>query len=136
MSSAPRWLATLAQRLANEIVPIGAEPEFGCHYCFAEGQWEVTLFVGPVEIVGGPRDGERIDTPFFLSLLNVPSLFDDVREMAWQGTSLGEQDDVGPHIAIEAVYEGHPVWVRIAASAPAPFVPAHAAGLVPDPTEG
>jgi hypothetical protein len=98
-------------------------PPLGCHTYFDEelGQWEVTLFASRTEIIGGPEDGTLCDATFAVDLRDLLPLLDDVESFYWQANPLGDEDELGPHVAIEGAYRGQPVWLRIVAIAPDRF---------------
>lgn len=123
MVSAPDWLTTFSQRVAALVLPYEDLSPMGCHVHEADGTWEVTVFQSATEIYGGRRDGRRTTSRFAVDLLALPSLFDSVASIHWQAQSLGSEDDLGPHIAVEGVHQGHKVWLRIPAHAPSVFPP-------------
>lgn len=118
MAPPPAWLAAMANELALRILPVDPLAPIGCHYAHIDGCWEVTLFVSASEVVGGEHDGERFASAFQFDLVGVDALFNEVTAMGWQPIEFGDGDDVGPHIAIEGLREGHRVWVRVAAFPP------------------
>jgi hypothetical protein len=97
----------------------------GCHYRHnpTDQRWEVTLFASSTETVGGPRDGRKTASKFHLNLSGLVEFFPDVDKFYWQALSLGDEDELGPHVSIEAAYKGNPVWLRILAAPPADFEP-------------
>lgn len=123
MSAPPAWLDELANAMASEFHALGLPAPVGCHYFenTVEELWEVALFVGATEIVGGKRDGVRRNGRFGVSLLRLSELFSRIDDIYWQATSLGRDDELGPHISIEGEYQGHAVWVRILARPPQRF---------------
>ncbi len=120
MATPPDWLAAMVNDIALRILPVDPLAPIGCHYAHVDDCWEVTLFVSASEVVGGEYDGERFASAYQFDLVGVEAHFDDVTALGWQPIEFGEGDDVGPHIAIEGVRDGHQVWVRVAA-----FPPAH-----------
>lgn len=117
----PAWLAALANEISLRILPVDPLAPIGCHYVLVDDCWEVTLFVSASEVVGGEYDGERFASAFQFDLVGVDTHFDEVTAQGWQPIEFGEGDDVGPHIAIEGIRDGHQVWVRVAAFPPADF---------------
>lgn len=95
----------------------------GCHYHHnrALDQWEVTIFVGGTEIVGGELDGQIRFSKFHLDLRELFDLFDFVDEFHWQAARMGPDDDLGPHVSVEGAVEGRSVWLRVLAYPPARF---------------
>jgi hypothetical protein len=132
MMSPPEWVSTLAAAIAEYLVAASIPAPMGAHVQKASDEaggdvWEVSLFYGKTEIVGGPRDGKKTDTPFWLDLAGLSATFDRVDGLSWQAAPLGPNDDLGPHVAIEGEYLGNRVRVRILAAAPSQFPPARSA---------
>jgi len=123
MVAPPSWLATFADQVAAQIHPIDVLAPLGCHYHLDEEVWEVTLFVSKTEVIGGPKDGRLKNSRFQLDIKGVLETFDAVESCAWQPMGLGEEDEVGPHLSIEGIYAGHPIWLRLPATAPQQFDP-------------
>ena len=111
----------MANAVAQEIAPVDILAPIGCHYHCADGVWEVTLFVGMTEVVGGRTDGIKRRSRFSVRLGKLDSIFAEVEHFHWQTHTLGSTDDLGPHISLEGKYQGHPVWLRILASPPRRF---------------
>lgn len=130
--SPPEWVSALAAAIAEHLVAASIPAPMGAHVQKESNEsapdvWEVSLFYGKTEILGGPKDGKRTDTPFWLDLSGLSKVFDRVDGLAWQAAALGPEDDLGPHVAIEGEYLGHRVRVRILAAAPTQFPPARSA---------
>lgn len=127
MTNAPSdWLESLSTEIAECLIPAAPPTPLAAHVqpgetAAGEPAAEISLFYGAIEIVGGPRCGERTDIPFWLDLLKLTQTFDRIDEFSWQTATLGPDDDLGPHVAIEGSYEGRPVRVRILATAPERF---------------
>lgn len=99
------------------IAPIGCH----CYHNQAIDQWEITLFASSTETVGGQYDGRRTKSRFVLNLEKILDHFETVKKFHWQAHALGPQDDLGPHLTIEGIVEGHSVWLRVLASPPEQF---------------
>lgn len=121
MSGPDVWLQALTDSVAQSIALIDDFAPFGCHFFFAEGVWEITLFAESSEVVGGPKDGAIRKSRFGVHITEVLALFEKVKSCTWQAQSMGEDDDLGPHLAIEGIYEGREVWLRVLAEPPAHF---------------
>jgi hypothetical protein len=123
MTQPPEWLSALADLIAEAIIGVDAPAPLGCHFFHNESvdQWEITLFPGATEIVGGRHDGRVKPSPFALDLARLSWVLNDVERFHWQTHSLGDSDDLGPHVSLEGTYEDHNVWLRILAEAPEQF---------------
>ena len=133
MDSSPSWLPALTDALADQLIAAAVPAPIGVHLQKtpesdpADPVWEVTLFYGKTEIVAGPHDGHRTDTPFWLNLVGLIDVFNRIDALYWQASQLGSSDDFGPHVAVEGEFQGNPVRVRILAAAPPQFPSARSA---------
>ncbi len=120
MTSPPVWIAKLANELSLHLCAVDLLSPLGCHFYHnkALDQWEVTLFASRTHIVGGPLDGREKSSSFHVDLQGVHETFDEVLNFHWQPQSLGGEDDLGPHVAVEGTFDGRSVWVRILAESP------------------
>jgi len=117
MGAPPRWLERFVRDISGMVRSYDNAP-LGCHYYLAHDCWEVTVFLMPVEVVGGGRDGESLVLPFHVDLPSVPLLFDEVETFTWQTARLGASDDLGQHISVTGRVGDDAVWLRILADAP------------------
>ncbi len=131
MTPPPIWLAETANRVAAQFHCAEVLAPVGCHYFRDKGRdvWEVTVFVSGTETLGGEHDGKRTCSRFSVNLAGVHALFSEIHEFSWQAVSMGEADDLGPHLSIEGVIGGHTVWLRITAHPPEPFEPGRIADV-------
>ncbi len=121
MVSPPAWLQELANAIAALMTPVEVLSPIGCHFCFVEKHWEITLFASDTEIVGGQKDGGQRPSRFSLDLKRVVELFGSVSSLRWQALPLGPQDELGAHFSLEGEFEGQPVWLRVLAKSPRRF---------------
>ncbi|MEZ6056095.1 MAG: hypothetical protein R3C01_05255 [Planctomycetaceae bacterium] len=118
MSHPPAWLNELVQQVTQRILPIDPQSPIGCHYCQYGDEWEVTVFVSRTEVFGGEFDGEAFSSRFHFDLMGMQSIFTELDAFSWQPLSIGADDDLGPHIAMEGVYAGERVWLRVTSEQP------------------
>lgn len=123
MSAPPSWLAEMAEGVAATLYAVDVLAPLGCHryHNRALDQWEVTLFAAKTETIGGRYDGRKSPSKFHVDVCALFELFTPVTAFHWQALSLGPDDDLGPHLSLEGVYQGHSVWLRILASAPSHY---------------
>ena len=123
MSKPAAWLKVLVDVVAKAIEPLGPSAALGCHFVQIDGIWEVTLFAESVEVLGGPEDGTVKQSRFAVRIGEVLDVFQSITECNWQAHSAGAGDDLGAHLAVEGIYKGRQVWLRIPAQAPERFPP-------------
>ncbi|MCA9070899.1 MAG: hypothetical protein KDA84_18345 [Planctomycetaceae bacterium] len=128
----PHWLSDTINRVAAQFHSVDSLAPIGCHYFHDEScdVWEVTLFISQTETVGGEYDGKRTSSRFSLDLSALESIFSEVSRFAWQALSMGEDDDLGPHVSLEGRVQKHNVWLRIVSEPPPQFE----AGRIADTT--
>ena len=124
MASPPAWLVELANKAAAEIQPVDGPSPISCHFFYSDDpiiQWEVSLFASGTEIVGGKLDGALRPTKFTVNLQNLFDILCEVSSFHWQALSMGDDDELGPHISVEGTYQGHSVWLRLLSHPPRRF---------------
>ncbi|HVW38743.1 MAG TPA: hypothetical protein VHB99_15620 [Pirellulales bacterium] len=110
------WVDGLMEAIAGCISvdsPIGP---LACRYMAEDDMVDVLVYATPVEIVGGADDGEIVDPDFDLDLIRFRELFSSIEDFGW--SALGLQDEGGPHIWVEGVFRGQPVYVQLLSRAP------------------
>lgn len=130
MTSPPAWLTKLVNQVTPRIHPIDPQTPIGCHYGQFGDEWEVTLFVSRTEVFGGEFDGESFASRYHLDLLGLQSVFSEVDAFSWQPLSIGADDDIGAHVALEGTYAGKRVWLRITSEQPASLEAGRIANVV------
>lgn len=119
----PAGIQTLVDFIAQQLSPVESLPPLGAHYFRDEEapRWEVTLFPAATEQVGGKHDGLIVPARFVGRFHGLFRLFGSTAWLYWQPTSLGPDDPLGAHIAVEGSWCGEPILLRILAQAPAGF---------------
>lgn len=115
----PDWLHQLAEELTACIEPIDRRAPIGCHFCYADDCWEVTLFVSRTEVLGGEYDGEQIPGRFNLDVTRLLTVLEQVDGCWWQPLPVAADDELRSHLSLEGRHAGQCVWVRITAEQPA-----------------
>ncbi len=83
----PRWLVRFIEDVAQLFAPVTETARVGyISQPDGEGGWCVTLFLGAIQTVGGPRDGERQFCDFAIDLLGVQDRFERIDSCVWNGT--------------------------------------------------
>jgi hypothetical protein len=123
MTAPPEWLHELANAVAAQMLAVDMLAPIGCHFCEAEGKWEVSVFASNTQIVGGKNDGVLRASRFHVDMQGVTRLFSEIDKLIWQPVTLASDDELGPHISIEGIFAGHHVALRILARAPRRFDP-------------
>lgn len=110
------WLAQLVDQIAALITLDSPAGPLGYRYREEDGFWEISVYLTPVELVGGAVDGEVVLPGFQLDLLELQALFDEIVDFGWDGLGLCRVE--GPLIWVEGVFQGREVYVTVLARAP------------------
>ena len=123
----PGWLSELANLATQAFHSQSSLAPVGCHFHKNDEvspiQWEVTLFVSSTEVFGGAQDGQSSFSRFMVDLKDLMEAFDVVESCYWQAQTMTEDDQLGPHVGVEGLFQGHSVWLRITAQPPSEFEP-------------
>lgn len=110
------WLGRLLGAVAacvetdSPMGPLGMRCQEDEDFC------EIWIYPTPVELVGGPHDGEVVVPGFSLNLEQFRAIFDTAADFGWN--SLGLSNPEGPYIYIEGTYQGREVFLQVQAQAP------------------
>ena len=79
----PDWLLSFVRQVAERFEPFSgvARPGYECRQ--ADDRWEVSVFLGKMELVGGARDGAAVPVNFRFDLQGLIGLFDQINALNW-----------------------------------------------------
>lgn len=118
MSQPSDWLDELIDAAVGCMEAHSATGPVGVQYLQEEDLTTVLLYPTPVELVGGEEDGSLVISGFTLDIQALMSIFEEVIEINWESQAFYPPDPAGANVAIEAVYQGHSVWLQILAAPP------------------
>lgn len=121
MSTPPDWLSRMANAAAEAIEGVDVLSPLGCHYHCEDGVWEVALFASLTQVVGGAQDGVLRRSRFSVDLLKIMRIFSKASVLNWQAHQFSAADELGAHVAVEGIYEGETVSLRILSTPPRRF---------------
>lgn len=124
MESPPEWLAEFSTCISASLKAVDLLAPIGCHYFYSteDELWEVTVFVSSTEVVGGEYDGRKVTSRFFVDVGMAIAVFEEGASVSWQALPMDDEDDeIGPHISIDGVYQAHHIWLRIPSRPPEQF---------------
>jgi hypothetical protein len=119
----PAWLAEFVDQVAELFEPFTDMGRVGFECAAGEERWEVGMYLGGTELVGGREDGRLRHIAFQFDLLRLASLFDSVESFAWnvypdgvdeQGTSIAAIS----YVAMVGTRGGTPLRLRVFGTAP------------------
>ena len=119
MSQAPAWIRSLVDTVSGCMQAHTAMGPLGFRWGEQEEYVDLLVYPTPIELVGGADDGAVVFPGFSLDVHELCSTFDAISDVTWCAHPLRPHDPDGPHIAIDGVYQEHPVYLRILSDAPA-----------------
>lgn len=118
----PEWLQGFVADVAELFEPFRgvARPGFECHW--GEDRWEVSVFLGKSEVVGGAQDGGLLPVNFRFDVQQLPALFERLDALRWNAIpDCGTTDDEGlplSFLVAEGVVCGQPITLQVHAAPP------------------
>jgi hypothetical protein len=118
---APDWLPEFVDQIALLFEPLVDVGRVGFECMPAEGRWDVAMYLGNTELVGGRDDGQVRGVAFQFDLAKLSAVFDRVDSMVWNayppGTPEGETGQPSS-IALHGAYRENSVYLQIVAAPP------------------
>ncbi len=121
MPETPAWMEALAHAVAASMTAYSPIGPLGLRYRRQQGLFDILVYPLPLEMLGGAHDGGLAAPNFSLALPELLSAFSRVDAVHWNAHGVG--DDDGPCVSIEGLYQGHQIWLRVLACAPADVEP-------------
>jgi hypothetical protein len=123
MASPLTWMSDFINHVSASIQPHDDLAPLGCHFQQFNDVWEITLFASGTELIGGPLDGKLTNSHFSVDVKHLLDAFSAVESIAWQAHRMGQDDELGPHVAVEGTVADKTVWLRVTSTAPKQFGP-------------
>ena len=123
MTAPLNWMSVFIDQVSASIQPHDDLAPLGCHFQQFNRVWEITLFASRTELIGGPHDGKLKNSHFSVDVKRLLDAFSVVETIAWQAHRMGQDDELGPHLAVEGTVLDKTVWLRVTSSAPRRFGP-------------
>jgi hypothetical protein len=79
----PAWLVDFINAAADWFEPLDGLGRVGFDARPAEGRWEVVLYLGSTELVGGPQDGGSQPAAFSFDVLGLLQSFSRIDHVSW-----------------------------------------------------
>jgi len=91
-SSGPDWLAAFVDQVAELFEPFIDVGRVGYECVPQADRWDVSMYLGSTEAVGGKVDGEVRAVAFEFDILRLNSIFEQVDELRWSAFPAGTAD--------------------------------------------
>ena len=115
----PEWMSGWIEEVSELFEPLTGVARVGFDCRFLEDGWNISLFLGNSEVVGGPDDGKCRPTNFQLDLMQLQRMFDEVDSLRWNAIPAeleAEQEEEGAHrsfVMISGLIEKTPVDLHL-----------------------
>ena len=103
----PTWLSNFVDEVADIFNPTAEVGRVGFDCRFSEEFWEVGLFLGSTEIIGGQRDGQYIAASFQFDLLQLLDRFESVNRFHFNFLDQTELEETSDSASAYITIEGH-----------------------------
>ncbi|MEZ6056421.1 MAG: hypothetical protein R3C01_06925 [Planctomycetaceae bacterium] len=124
----PGWLTSSIDRLSDVFEPFSGVARVGYEAIQAGDRWEVSMFLGEQETVGGADDGRATAVNFRFDINAIYSLCDRVDSLCWNAFPnshvVSEEDRFDTFLTLEAVIDGHAIALQVHALPPESVGPA------------
>lgn len=95
-STGPQWLAEFVDQVAELFEPFVDVGRVGFECSPGEDRWEIAMYLGCTELVGGRADGEVRSVAFQFNVAGLNSIFDAIESLHWNAFPAGASVDEGP----------------------------------------
>jgi hypothetical protein len=88
-STGPVWLAEFVDAIAELFEPFVDVGRVGYECAPTTERWEISMYLGNTEVVGGRVDGEVRPVAFQFDLVRLETVFDQIDECSWSAFPAG-----------------------------------------------
>ena len=122
----PQWLLDLTDCVADLFEPLRETARVGYECRPVDGRWQLDVFLGPNETVGGAHDGLQQVPSFKFDLRALFQCFDRIDSCQWLAAPSGEAATAEAaalpagfsQLVVEGVAEGEPIVVSVSSLPP------------------
>jgi hypothetical protein len=129
-AASPVWLPEFVDQVAELFEPFVDVGRVGYECAPSTERWELSMFLGSTEVVGGKVDGEVRPVAFQFDLVRLETVFDRIDECYWSAFPAGTvADDAEVHagersfVTIVGNYRENALRLRIFCTPPADVTP-------------
>lgn len=123
----PDTIQEFVTAVANLFEPFRGEARVGYESRFVDEGWEISMFLGATEIVGGPLDGRQMAQNFRFNLQGLFDQFDSIESFLWNAmpdNPLMDNSDAMSFVVVEGNVRGQMVRLQLHPTAPEEIGPA------------
>lgn len=114
-------LVALIDDVCQLFEPFTGVARAGYECMFGGDRWEISVFLGEHEAMGGALDGELSPVSFRFDVAGLTNMFDQVHSASWNAIPCGYGDESGEFesfLTIEGVAAGERISLQVHALAP------------------
>ncbi|QDT35090.1 hypothetical protein [Thalassoglobus polymorphus] len=123
----PNWFSQFIGAISERFEPFSGVARVGYECAFSEGGWEISIFLGETELVGGADDGRMLPVNFRFDLTGVVQQFDQLDGMHWNAFPNSPVETEQPSdlsfVTITGTIQGEKVLIQLHATPPNPVGP-------------
>jgi hypothetical protein len=122
-SHRPEWLSVIIHQVAALFEPLRGVARVGSDCEFTSDGWDVRLFLGSTEIVGGKNDGQHQLVSFEIDFERVSQIFTKIEEFRWC-VAAGSDGNNSSFVTLRGSVDEHHVRLKIYSRPPKEAGPA------------
>jgi len=121
----PEVIQAFVTNVADLFEPFSGAARVGYECNFADESFEISMFVGARETVGGQYDGRQEPQNFRFNLQGLFDRFDSIQSFLWNAMPHSPLNDEGlSFVVVEGLVQGHVVRLQLHPTAPEEMGPA------------
>lgn len=115
----PDAIAGFVDHVADLFEPFSGEARVGYECAFEEDSWEISMYLGAREIVGGPLDGRQEPHNFRFNLQGLFDQFESIQSFLWNAMPHSPLMEPGlSFVVVEGTVAGQIVRLQLHPTAP------------------
>ena len=79
----PNWLEGFIDEISERFEPFSGVARVGYECAFSEDVWELSVFLGETELIGGAEDGRMLPVNFRFDLTSITNQFELIESIHW-----------------------------------------------------
>lgn len=124
----PDWFEEFVDGLSQLFEPFSGVARVGFECACCEEGWEISIFLGEYEVVGGANDGRMFPVNFRFNIQHLAEQFDRVDAIHWNAfpnhPAESEQTTDLSFLTVKGDVMGETVLLQVLATPPSPIGPA------------
>lgn len=124
----PTWFPAFVETISERFEPFRGVARVGYECAYSEGSWEVALFLGEHELVGGAEDGRLLPVNFRFDMTGITDIFDEIHNIHWNAFPNSPVETTHSvdlsFLTIQGIIKSEQILLQIHATPPHPVGPA------------